>query len=167
MTSSTKSASDLRGVCVGCTCSTRADPASGPWSLEPPGNLVSGHYPQQSRGFPPRQNPEGSRRARIHQKPCERSLPSTQGSRRAGTQGGVARQRPSPFTAREAGSSPVSCNSAQYDVPDWVKTYAVQPTFWDSDSFSVKCHSQQLAPNRSNLGGGSVWDVVVQPSPDL
>ena len=28
-----------------------------------------------------------------------------------------------------------------------------------------KCHGRQLpAPNRCNLGGGSVWDVVVQPS---
>ena len=53
------------------------------------------------------------------------------------------------------------------DVPDWVKTSAVQPTFWDSDSFNFKCHGRQLAPNRCNLDGGSVWDVVVQPSPGL
>ena len=29
----------------------------------------------------------------------------------------------------------------------------------------LKCHGRQLAPNRCNdLGGGSVWDVVVQLS---
>ena len=52
------------------------------------------------------------------------------------------------------------------DVPDWVTTPAVQDTFWDSDSFNVKCYGRQLAPSRCNLGGGSVWDVVVQPSPE-
>ena len=52
------------------------------------------------------------------------------------------------------------------DVPDWVTTSAVKPTFWDNDSFTSKCHGRQLAPNRCNLGGRSVWDVVVQPSPD-
>ena len=41
----------------------------------------------------------------------------------------------------------------------------LQPTFWDSDSFNLKCHGRQLASSRYNLGGGSVWDVVVQPSP--
>ena len=46
-------------------------------------------------------------------------------------------------------------------------TSAVQPTFGDSDNFNFKCHSRQLAPTRCNLGGGSVWDVVVQPSPGL
>ena len=51
------------------------------------------------------------------------------------------------------------------DVPDWVTTSAVQPTFWDSDSFHFKCHGRHLAPNRCNVGGGSVWDVVVQPGP--
>ena len=51
------------------------------------------------------------------------------------------------------------------NVPDWVTTFAVQPTGWDSDSFNVKCLGRQLAPNRCNLGGGSVWDVVVQPGP--
>ena len=35
------------------------------------------------------------------------------------------------------------------------------PPFRDSDSFSFKCHGRQLAPNRCNLGGGSVWDVVM------
>ena len=46
------------------------------------------------------------------------------------------------------------------------------PTFWDSDSLNFKCHGldfkchgHQLAPYRCNLGGGLVWDVVVQLSP--
>ena len=47
----------------------------------------------------------------------------------------------------------------------WVTTSAVQPTFWDSDSFNFKCHGRKLAPNRCSLGGGSAWDVVLQPSP--
>ena len=51
------------------------------------------------------------------------------------------------------------------DVPDWVTTSAVQPTFWDSDSFNLKCRGRQLAPKKCNLGRGSVWDVVMQPSP--
>ena len=40
---------------------------------------------------------------------------------------------------------------------DWVSTSDVQPTFWYSDSLNFKCHGRQLAPNRCNLGGGSVW----------
>ena len=51
------------------------------------------------------------------------------------------------------------------DVPHWVTTSAVQPTFWDSDSFDIKCYGRQLAPSRCNLGRGSGWDVVAQPSP--
>ena len=50
-------------------------------------------------------------------------------------------------------------------VPDRVAPSAAQPIFWNSDSFNFKCHGRQLAPNRCNLGGRSVWDVVVQPSP--
>ena len=47
-------------------------------------------------------------------------------------------------------------------------TSAVQPTFCDSDSFNFKCRGRQLvAPNWCNLGGGSVWDVVMQPSPGV
>ena len=56
--------------------------------------------------------------------------------------------------------------ASQTDVPDWVTVSAVQPTFWDSDSFNLKCHGHQLAPNRYTFGGGSVWDVVMQPSPE-
>ena len=52
------------------------------------------------------------------------------------------------------------------DAPDWVTTSAVQPTFWDSDSFNFKCHGRQLAPNRCKLGGRLVWDIVMQPSPE-
>ena len=51
------------------------------------------------------------------------------------------------------------------DVPDCVATSGVQPTFLDSDRFNFKCHGGQLAPNRCNHGGGTVWDVVVQPNP--
>ena len=51
------------------------------------------------------------------------------------------------------------------DVPDWV--ILLSPTFWDNDSFNFKCHGRQLASNRCNLRGGSVWGVVVQPSPGL
>ena len=51
------------------------------------------------------------------------------------------------------------------DVSDCMTTCAVQPNFWDSGSFNVKCHGRQLAPNRCTLGGGSVLDVVVQPGP--
>ena len=47
----------------------------------------------------------------------------------------------------------------------WLTISAVQPTFWDSDMFNVKCHGRQLAPNRCNLGGASVCDAVVQPGP--
>ena len=50
------------------------------------------------------------------------------------------------------------------DVPDWLTTSAMQPTFWDSDSLNVKCHCQQLSPNRCKLGAGSAWDVVLQPT---
>ena len=39
-------------------------------------------------------------------------------------------------------------------------------TFWGvvTVRFSFKCHGRRLPPNRCNLGGGSVWDVVEQPS---
>ena len=50
------------------------------------------------------------------------------------------------------------------DVPDRVITAAVQPTFWDSGSFHLKCHGRQLALNRCNLGGGSVWDRCRRPT---
>ena len=43
----------------------------------------------------------------------------------------------------------------------------MQPTFWDTDSFNFMCCGRQLAPNRYNLGGGLVWDVVMQPSPEV
>ena len=49
------------------------------------------------------------------------------------------------------------------DVQIWVTNSAVEPNFWDSDSFHLKCHGRQLAPNRCKLDGGSVWDVVVHP----
>ena len=42
---------------------------------------------------------------------------------------------PADFTAEVAKSPPVSCTSAQNDALTWVATPAVQPTFWDSDSF--------------------------------
>ena len=52
----------------------------------------------------------------------------------------------SRFTAKVAKSSPVSCKTQPRctDVPDWVTTFAVQPTFWDSDSFNFKCHGRQV-----------------------
>ena len=53
------------------------------------------------------------------------------------------------------------------NVRNWATTSAMQPTSWDSDSCNFKCHGRQLAPNRCSLGGGSVWDLVVQPSPDV
>ena len=34
---------------------------------------------------------------------------------------------------------------------DWVATFAVQATVWDSDRFNVKCHGRQLAANKCNL----------------
>ena len=48
----------------------------------------------------------------------------------------------------------------------------MQPTFWDSDSFNFKYQKIMVAiwlplNHRRNLGGGSVWDVVVQPGPAL
>ena len=45
------------------------------------------------------------------------------------------------------------------DVPDWVTISAVQPTFWDSDSFNFKWHGHKLAPNRTNLGERLIWDI--------
>ena len=61
-----------------------------------------------------------------------------------------------------------------------VTTSAGQASFWDSDSFNLKCHGRRLAPTEcyrevnlilcwhptdSTLAerAGSVWDVVVQP----
>ena len=38
------------------------------------------------------------------------------------------------------------------DVPDYVTTSSVQPTFGDSDSFNLNSMVSQLAPNRCNLG---------------
>ena len=52
------------------------------------------------------------------------------------------------------------------DVPDWVTTSTLQSAFWDHDSFNCKCHGRQLAQNRCNLGGGTVYDIVMQPSPE-
>ena len=72
------------------------------------------------------------------------------------------------FTAKVAESPPVSwCISAQIDARTsqiGKQLLAVQPIFRDSDSFNCKRHGRQLAPNWCNFGGGSVWDVVVQPS---
>ena len=53
------------------------------------------------------------------------------------------------------------------DVPDWVTTSAAQTHLLrDSDSFNCKCQmvAMQLAPDRCHSGGGSVWDVPVQPT---
>ena len=85
--------------------------------------------------------------------------------------GRVARQRPKPIDCQGGGKSwPVSsvqltqprCTT---DVPDWVTNSAVQPTVCDSDRFNFKSHGRQLAPSKCNLGGRSVWEVVVQPFP--
>ena len=46
------------------------------------------------------------------------------------------------------------------DVPDWVTTSAVQPTFQDSESLWSPAATQ-------HLGGGWVWDIAVQPSPGV
>ena len=47
-----------------------------------------------------------------------------------------------------AESPPVSSNSAHNTSQiSWLTTSAVQPTFWDSDSFNFRYHGRQLAPN--------------------
>ena len=86
-----------------------------------------------------------------------------------------------PGPGRTTASKPTYCQSGRTSAilvqlspdaltshaPDWVTTSAVQPTFWDSDSFNFERYGRQLAHSRCNLGGGSVWDVVVQLSPGL
>ena len=52
------------------------------------------------------------------------------------------------------------------DVSDWVTTSAVQPTFWDSDSFKFSAIVASWLPTGgATLGGGWGWDVVEQPGP--
>ena len=81
--------------------------------------------------------------------------------------GWLAWQRPSRFTAKMAGSPPVSCNSAQRHWRPRLGDHFCRAThLLDSDSFNLfKCHGRQLAPNRCTLGGGSVWDVVGATQP--
>ena len=41
------------------------------------------------------------------------------------------------------------------DVPEWVTTSAVQPTFWDSDRFNFECHMvASWHPTGATLAGG-------------
>ena len=83
------------------------------------------------------------------------------------------RQRPSRFffSVKVAESPPslVQKNSAQktWRPRDWVTNDAVQATFWGRVTvFNFKCAWSPVGnPNRCNLGGGSVWDVVEQPGP--
>ena len=61
----------------------------------------------------------------------------------------------------------VSCNSKQKytDVPTWVTTSAVTTQHFGIETVLILSDiSRQLAPDRCNLGGGSVWDVVVPPT---
>ena len=44
-------------------------------------------------------------------------------------------------------------------------TSAVQPTVWVSDSFNFEVYGRQLATNRCELDGGSIWDVVMRTGP--
>ena len=71
-----------------------------------------------------------------------------------------------PRCQKDTGLVQLSPDSRCADVPDCLKTSAVQPTICDSNSFNFKCqYGRLLAPNRCNLGGGGlVWDVVLQPS---
>ena len=46
-----------------------------------------------------------------------------------------------------------------------MKIFTLEGTTEEILSRLSQCHGHQLASNRCNLGGGSVWDVVVQPSP--
>ena len=50
------------------------------------------------------------------------------------------------------------------DVPDWVTTSAMQPTFWDSDSFNFKCHGRQPW-RRVGLGGLSCNPALLSFKP--
>ena len=73
-----------------------------------------------------------------------------------GDLGRVSRQRLSRFTAKPAEGPPASCIQPRCsDVHDWCDNFAVQPTW----SPVVTLHAG------ATLGGGSVPDVVVQPSP--
>ena len=51
------------------------------------------------------------------------------------------------------------------DVPDWVKTSAVQPTVWNSDSFNFKCHGGQFSwhPTGATLAEG--WSGTLSRNP--
>ena len=81
--------------------------------------------------------------------------------------GRVVRQRLSRCTAKVAESPPASCgNSAQMRRRSRLgDNFYRAARLLGLASTLIKCQGRQLAPNLCKLGGGSVWDVVMQPSP--
>ena len=86
-------------------------------------------------------------------------------------QGRIVRQSPSWLTYCQGGIKSASLVQLSPEwstgVPEWVTTSAVQPTFWARDTCSYTCHGRQLSSNTCDLDGGTVKDVVGQPSPDV
>ena len=77
-------------------------------------------------------------------------------------QGRVARQHPSRFIARgRKSASLVQLSPDALTVPDWVTTSAVQPTFWDTDSFNFKLNGRQYVPDWATTSSmqPTFWDT--------
>ena len=78
----------------------------------------------------------------------------------------VARPRPSRFTAKVAESPPVSCNSAQmrWRPRFWWQLLPCNSLFGTVTILILNAMVAIWHPaGRCHLGGGSVWDAVVQP----
>ena len=66
---------------------------------------------------------------------------------------------------RQSHARELSPNALTY-VLDWVSTLLpCNSPFGIGTVLIFKCYGRQLVSNWCNLGGGSVWDVVVKPSP--